>query len=249
MNFIDELNDPNLATRHILQGTEEWDRIRVGRFTSSEFFKLMCHGYRELTPEELKERPKKGKGSRVTQAVDLSQLGTGAEGYIREKVAEVLTGRPKDQAYAYPLVWGKEHEQEAVDYFQEKTGLICEPVGFCPYTDHAGGSPDRFIGDNEGLEVKCPQVSTNQIDYLMLTDHYDLKNLYPEYYWQCVTLMLFTARSRWHFITYDGRFISDKHKMTHIIIDEDKVREDMDLINIKLTLAVEEKLKLLKLLE
>lgn len=151
------------------------------------------------------------------------------------------------QSYAFPLVYGKEQEPFAVECFQERTGLICEPTGFQVYTDHAGGSPDRLIGDKEGLEVKCPS-SDEQINYLMMTDHYDLKRCYAQYYWQCVSLMVFTNRERWHFCTFDPRMINEKHRLTHMIIEASKVEEDMDAVGKAIEGAVEEKLKLINML-
>lgn len=73
--------------------------------------------------------------------------------------------------------------------------------------------------------------------------------MHPEYYWQCVSLMLFTGLKAWNFCTYDPRMIEDKHKMTRIRIEAEKVDEDMDLINTALASAVKEKLALLDLLK
>jgi hypothetical protein len=61
--------------------------------------------------------------------------------------------------------------------------------------------------------------------------------------------MLFTNRRKWHFCTFDPRMVDDKHKLTHIIIEWEKVEEDIDSISKALEGAVEEKLKLLKLLQ
>lgn len=245
--LLDEFLNAAYKTKYIDQGSEEWEQIRVGRFTSSEFYKLMECGTRPMTPDELKARPKAGKGSKTTLVPDPSKMGSKGLTYIRQKVWEVMTGKAQSSPYAYALAYGKEMEPHAVEFFEKVTGLATHTTGFQPWTDHAGGSPDRLIGDDEGLEVKCP-VSDEQVDYLILTDHYDLKRNYPEYYWQCVSLLLFTGRKRWHFCTYDPRMIEDKHKLTHLIIESERVGEDMDLVGVALTGAVEEKLKLLKLL-
>jgi hypothetical protein len=246
MGFLDEIIDPQVATRHIEQGSDEWDAIRCGRFTASEMHLLMGSGTRDMTPEELKARPKTGPGSSAKKIVDHSKMSDTAITYINRKVAEALTGKVQNSSYAFPLVYGTDMEPEAVEYFENQTGLVTEPVGFQCFGDHAGGSPDRFIGEDEGLEVKCPYTSEKQIHYLMLTDRFDLKRDFPEIYWQVMSNLLFTGRKRWHLITYDPRFILDKHKMTHMIIEP--VSEDFDLIIGKIERAVEEKLKLIKLL-
>jgi hypothetical protein len=61
--------------------------------------------------------------------------------------------------------------------------------------------------------------------------------------------MLFTGLAAWNFCTYDPRMILDKHKMTHIRIESEKVSDDMDLINVAIASAVKEKLSLLDLLK
>jgi hypothetical protein len=243
-DFFEDLLNPETAHQHIIQGSDEWDAIRCGRFTSSEIYRLMVSGKREMTAAELKARPKTGTGSSAKLITDHSILSDTAETYIKEKVAETLTGKVKTQSYAYPLVYGKEMEAEAVEYFERKTGLVAETVGFCPFGDHAGGSPDRFVGPDELIEIKCPWQSENQIDYLMLTDQWDLKRIHPDKYWQVMSLLLFTQRKKAHFVTYDPRFIDDKFKMTHIEVKP--INEDFDLIVLKLERAIEEKLKLIK---
>lgn len=246
-SWLDEIVDAAYAPKHINQGSQAWDDIRLGRFTSSKWYKLMECGKRPMTPQELAARPKKGKGSATTQVPDPSKMSKAGIEYIHEKVWETLTGRPVEQAYAYPLVFGRENEPFAVEYFEKQTGLVCDEVGFQPYTEYAGGSPDRLIGDKEGLEVKCPS-SDEQIKYLLLNDHYDLKREYPQYYWQCVTLLLFTNRERWHFCTYDGRMKNEKHKLTHIVIEASRVEQDMEDATQALEGAVKEKLQLIQLL-
>jgi hypothetical protein len=245
MSILDEFLDATYRTKYVDQGSEEWEKMRVGRFTSSEFYKLMECGKREMTPAELAARPKKGKGSATTQVPDPSKMSPNGLKYIRVKVWETLTGKAQSSSYAYPIVYGKEMEPEAVEHFEKITGLLTTTAGFQPWTDHAGGSPDRLVGDDEGLEVKCP-YSDEQIDYLLLTDHYDLKRNYPAYYWQCATLLLFTGRKRWHFCTYDPRMKDERLQMTHIIVEAEKIQEDLELIPVALTGAVEEKLKLIK---
>lgn len=246
-SFFTDLLDRNTASKHIQQGTNEWDEVRLGRFTSSEIYKVMECGKRLMTKEELAARPKSGKGSKTTFVPDPSQMSATGIKYIRQKVWETLSGVPLPGPYAYPLVYGKQTEPEAVEYFEEWKGVKTEMVGFQTYSDHAGGSPDRLIGDTEGLEIKCPS-SDEQIDYLMMSDYHDLKNNYPQYYWQCASLMLFTGRKRWNFCTFDPRMVQEKHKMTHIVIEWHQIEEDLDTIVKALEGAVKEKLKLIQLL-
>jgi hypothetical protein len=246
MGFLDDVINPEAASRQIEQGSEEWDKIRCGRFTASEIHLLMDSGKREMTAEELKARPKTGTGSSAKLTVDHSKFSEGGYTYINRKVAETLTGRIQESSYAFPLVYGKDMEGEAAAYFSETTGLETSEVGFQLFGDHAGGSPDRFVGEDDLLEIKCPFTSEKQIEYLMLTDVWDLKRNFPQIYWQIMSNLLFTGKKRGHLATYDPRFEAPKLKMTHLIVEPNA--EAFDLICLKIEKAVEEKLKLIKLL-
>ena len=229
------------------QGSQMWIDVRAGRFTSSEMWKLMESGSRLMTPDELKLRPKSGKGSAAKYIEDPSCLSKTTETYIRTKVAETLTGHAAEAINTAPTRWGDDFEPIAAEYFTEKTGLTFEILSFVPFGDHAGGSPDRKItGRNEILEIKCPYNSANQIDYLMLTDQWDLKALYPEHYWQCMSNLLFTDTKVCHFVTYDHRMKEDKDKMFYLPIKI--VSEDVDRIILKLESAIKEKLRVLEIL-
>jgi hypothetical protein len=223
-SFLDDLLDEKTANKWIQQGSLEWDQIRIGRFTASEIWKLTV---------EPREKSKKFSDTTL--------------GYIQEKVAEVLTGQTKQQGYAFPLVWGTEKEPEAIEKFIESSGFAYERVGFFPFTDHAGGSPDGFINDNAIIEVKSPYDSGKQIDYLMLTDQWDLKRYSREYYYQCQANILFTGRELCYFVTYDPRMQNPKHILTQLEVKADE--EAHQLLVEKIAMAVEEKLKLINLLQ
>lgn len=246
MDFFDSITNERTALTWIDQNSEEWDKVRIGRFTASEIHRLMEPSKREMTEAELRARPKEGKGSATKFAYDYSKLSDAAMTYVSEKVAEVLTGQPKSQGYAFPLVWGAEHEEEAAQFFTQKTGLETEKVGFFKYTDHAGGSPDRLVGTDAILEIKCPYEPVNQINYLLLTDHFDVRRNYFPYWVQCQANMLFTDSKLCHFVTFDPRMTDDKHKLAHIEIPADEAFQD--LIIKQITLATKEKLKLIQLL-
>jgi hypothetical protein len=248
MGFLDDLIDESTSYRCIDQGTPEWFNMRLGRFTSSEMYKLLTPAKRDMTDAELAARPRKGPGSRTKQILDYSVMSDGAFTYIEEKVAEVLTGETEDDVYAFAKEYGKEMEPVAAEYFQEVTGLTVEPAPFIPWGDHAGGSPDRHIPViKSGLEIKCPLKSTKQVKYLQLTDQYDLLNHFPQFYWQCMSNLLFTGWEKWYFITYCPKMKEAKHKMVQIQV---LPRADhFDLLTTKIARAIEEKLKLIKLLQ
>lgn len=229
------------------QGSQNWIDLRAGRFTSSEMWKLMESGTREMTPAELAARPKTGKGSKSKFVEDVSCLSKTTETYIRTKVAEALTGQCAPNVFSYATAHGDEMEPFAAEEWAKRKGIEYEILSFVPFGDHAGGSPDRKIkGANRLLEIKAPYNSANQINYLMLTDQWDLKRNYPDHYWQCMSNLLFTGADFCDFVTYDHRMKDPKHQMSHIEIKA--INEDFDRIIIKLEAAIKEKLQLINLL-
>lgn len=226
------------------QGSENWHLIRAGRFTSSEIHHLMKSGSRDMTPEELKQRPKDGKGSKAKKIEDPNLMSPDTLTYIRAKVAEVLTGRVVETYPNNAIQHGIDWEPYAAEFFAKKYNVELEPAGFRAVGDHAGGSIDRkLVGKNEFLEVKCPYNSANQVGYLYLFDQWDLKRENPEYYWQAMSNLHFGNFNLCHFATFDNRMIDDRHKLCYIPIKP--ITEDIDLIDIKLAAAVKQKLIIL----
>lgn len=245
-NFLDDLLDEKTSDKWVEQNSPEWDQVRIGRFTASEMHRLMEPAKREMTEQELKARPKSGKGSSAKLIYDYEKLSDAAMTYIYEKVAEELTGQAQQQGYAFPLVHGNTYEEEAAEYFANKTGFVLEKTGFYKYTTAAGGSPDRLVNDDGILEIKAPFNSVNQVKYLMLTDQYDLKREYFPYWCQVQCNMMFTERTIAYFASYDFRMKDEKMKMQIIEVKPDF--QFHELVRKKIAQATEEKLKIIKLL-
>jgi hypothetical protein len=225
MSFLDRLTDERFTD----QGSEGWDELRLGRFTASEIYRLMSE-----------PRNKVDK--------DAGKLSDGAMTYVQIKVSEVLTGQGKIDKYAPAKEYGKDMEEKAIEYFMSlHPELSYVPAEFFPWGDHAGCSPDGWIGDEEGIEVKCPAETENHVSHLLLTDQWDLKRECPNYYWQVMSSLLFTEKKQWHFISYDPRVLVEKLKLQHLIIKPNK--EDFELLTAKLAKAIKEKLSLIQLLQ
>lgn len=226
------------------QGSENWHKIRAGRFTSSEIHRLMKTGKRPMTDAELLARPKSGPGSSAKLIDDPKVMSDDTLTYIRQKVAEVLTGRVVESKMSGSMLNGIEWEPYAAEFYAQKYEVELEPAGFLPFSDHAGGSIDRHIvGVNQFLEIKCPESATH-VGYMSLVDQWDLKREKPEYYWQCMANLFFGNFDLCKFMSFDWRMIKEKHKC--VVIDIKPVKEDIDLIKIKIESAVKEKLILLQ---
>ncbi len=55
MSWLDELVTGERTPQNLEQGSEQWENIRAGRFTSSEIYRIMEFGYRPMTEKELKD--------------------------------------------------------------------------------------------------------------------------------------------------------------------------------------------------
>lgn len=202
------------------QKGEVWRDIRCGRFTSSEIHKLLGE-------------PKSAKAREAGEWAD------GALTYINTKAAEQLTSFVNEAPRTAAITWGEDHEPYARDLYAQIKGVKIEKAGFTVYGDHAGGSPDGFLGDDAFLEIKCPHNSANQIVYLGLKKAIQLKELHPDYYAQCQSNMIFTGRKLCIFIAFDPRFPIQKQKIK--VLEMGPEDEVQDLIKARLEKAIKTK--------
>ena len=121
------------------QGTEEWEQLRHGRATASQFHRI-------VTPAKL-------------------QPAAGAITYAAELVAQ---RKRIDSPPPPPTYWmerGTELEPIAIKHFEREHGDV-QPVGFIlphvdkPCSNHYGGSPDGLTSDGGIVEIKCPAPET-----------------------------------------------------------------------------------------
>lgn len=122
-------------SEEIIQRTEEWYSIRIGRVTAS----------------------------RVADIMAKTKTGASAsrKNYMAELVCERLTGAKADGFTSAAMVWGIDHEAEARKAYEVLTFTDVIQVGFVnhPSIEMAGCSPDGLV-EIEGLvEIKCPSTA------------------------------------------------------------------------------------------
>lgn len=133
-----------MITFDVAQGTTEWADLRLGIPTASQFHRI-------ITPKTLKVSG---------QAAD----------YAYELLAELVMGEPMDNATSGFMNRGTIQEHKAVQFYELQLDVETESVGFVLRDDRrVGCSPDRFVGPNGLLEVKCPAADTH-IKYLLADD-------------------------------------------------------------------------------
>jgi len=122
----------------IEQRSPEWYQARVGKITASRFKDVM-------------DRTQKGlPGARRTA-------------YMRSLLAERMTGAMVDNYANDAMKHGIETEPLAIEAYESTTAQFAEEAGFYlhPRFEFVGASPDRLVGDDTLVEVKCPSTQTH----------------------------------------------------------------------------------------
>jgi hypothetical protein len=148
---------------NIDQGSEAWERARLGIPTSSSFSKI-------ITPT--------GHPSKQWKK------------YAYHLIAERCLQRPVDTYTSSAMQRGKDFEAWAADDYELQTGNEVQLIGFMTNDEGTiGCSPDRLVGDEGLLEIKCPLPQT-QIEYL-LTGEIDRE------YWPQLHGQLYISGRKW----------------------------------------------------
>jgi hypothetical protein len=126
--------------RKVEARSESWHLMRLGRPGSSEFHKI------------------------VTPTGKLSKQSTE---YGFRLLAELMLGHPLEDVETPWMVRGTELEDSAIAAYEFATGLETQPGGIVTDDEGLYGcSPDRLVGEDGLLEVKCPAPNTH-IGYLL----------------------------------------------------------------------------------
>ena len=125
---------------------------------------------------------------------------------LHELLAERLTGESVRHVVTDAMLWGMEHEDEAVDYFVARYSRTVRRSRFYehPTIDNFGATPDREIGDDGLIEVKCP-TTTRYLEWV-------IAGVIPEEHKPQMCAQLLCTGKRWvGFMAYDPR-IRDENK-------------------------------------
>lgn len=119
--------------------------------------------------------------------------------YMCKKLAERWTGSPLPGFSSIDMEFGNILEEEAIPYFSLETGQDVQRVGLVTTDDgRAGASPDGLIGEDGGLEAKCPRAE-NHIKYLLAG------GVPKDYLVQVHSALYVTGRQWWKFVSYSRR--------------------------------------------
>jgi hypothetical protein len=119
--------------------------------------------------------------------------------YRAELVVERMTKLPVEHYVSHEMLYGTEQEPFARMAYEARFKVMVLEQGFVehPTLPWIGASPDGFVGEEGGVEIKCPNTATH-IDAL-------LKGFPVEHIPQVQGNMWVTGRQWWDFISYDSR--------------------------------------------
>jgi YqaJ-like viral recombinase domain len=201
------------GVRNELQRTEEWYAEKLGRFSCSQFHRLMS---------EPKLKAEKEAGN----------LSSGALTYVYECAAEKLTGKKaKDDFTSKYTDWGIELEPIAKGIYNVLFETNIVDSEYITYFYNSGGSPDGLVGDDGLIEIKCPYTITSHLEH-------KLDDIPKEYYWQCLGYLLITDRQWIDFLSYQPDF-PPKLQVVIKRIERKNVESDLILLETKLKKANE----------
>lgn len=160
-----------MSSAKLIQGSQEWLDARLGKVTGSNLVNVM-----------------------------MAKDKAGYRNYMASLICERLTGVGTDFIKTKPMERGTEVEPEARARYMIETGEIVQEVGLVdhPTISMFGISPDGLVGEDGGLEIKCPNTATH-------LDTIESGKPKREYILQMQAAMSCTGRKWWDFVSYDNR--------------------------------------------
>ena len=121
----------------IVQGTDEWKQLRLGKATAS----------------------------RIKDIIAKTQKGysTSRDKYMTQLLLERLTGTVAESYSDAAMAHGVEQEPFARAAYEAAKGVMVDQVAFVnhPTIEMAGASPDGLVNDDGLVELKCPMSHTH----------------------------------------------------------------------------------------
>lgn len=159
---------------------------------------MEIHNVEQGTPEWLALR--KGKMT-ASHACEIGNNGKGLDTYILTILSENYSSGERTYYVNADMERGTELEELAVAMYELENGIKTEKVGFIEHNEYVGCSPDRLVGEDGGMEVKCP----NDLNYFKMLLNGALE-IDSKYIWQIQMNLLISGRKWWDFVAYNPNF-------------------------------------------
>lgn len=235
----------------IEQRTLEWQKLRIGSITASEFHNLMKDSKQELplTDEDIAqlkadyekfmaENPKSKKQLKIPETKKVVvPFSDASYTYLNRKIMERYIPREGGTLDEYiemrnvqnrAMQYGTDMEDVARQRYADDMGYEVLTVEYIPikgYEGFAGASADGIIrGSHDGfggIEIKNPFYIEHHLDNLLLKTPQDLLDLHPDYYWQIRLCMLAWDLDWYDFVSFCP-YISHSKQLKVLRVYRDK---------------------------
>ena len=203
---------------NIIQGTEEWHLLRLGKITASRI-------------------------SDVLAQIKTGEAASRAD-YRMQLVCERLTGKHEASYTNQYMANGVELEPFARAWYEVERNILVKQVAFFehPLLTFSGASPDGIV-ENENelglIEIKCPKATTHA--KTMLDDKVPTKYI-PQMQWQ-----MSCGGAQWvDFVSYCPDFPSDLQLFIKRVYRDDKYIKEVESKVVEFNEEVEMTIKRLK---
>ena len=160
---------------------------------------MIIHNMEQVSMEWFEIRLGKITGSRLKQVMSTKSLDL-----VDELIDELETGRISNDTFiSEAMQRGTDLEPLAVQVYEDLKGIKTTQVGFIQSDTMpmVGLSPDRLIGDNGALEVKCPDTK----NHIRAIRH---NKLPTQHLYQIIMYFIVHEKLEWlDFMSYDPRLI------------------------------------------
>jgi hypothetical protein len=153
------------------QGSQEWLEARAGKVTGTDSATLLVKGRSGI-------------------------LGEAAVTLMYKKAAEVILGIDEYEPRDTPaMARGRDMERFAIEAYQDETWQQVDTPAFCQLDEFFGYSPDGHIGEDGGIEIKCPLGP----EYLR---YFDTREIPKPHMAQMQWGMYLSGRKWWDYVVY-----------------------------------------------
>jgi len=193
-----------MKVENCIQGSAEWFQARCGRVTASKINDVMA--YLKQTKAEAEAGVRYEAKKRADYKTDL--------------IAQTLTGLLPENYVSDAMRWGQEQEALAATEYELDSPEDVQTVGFVyhPSIERAGASPDRLVGKDGLLEVKCPETTTH-IEWA-------LAGIVPEQHRNQMLFQMRCCEREWcDFLSFDPR-LPRRYQRFQVRLRADEARMD-----------------------
>jgi len=136
----------------------------------------------------------------ASNAATIATNGKGLESYAYEILAEKYSNNSEESFTSFDMKRGIELEEQARMTYELEHEEV-QQVGFVELDEFTGCSPDGLVGEDGGIEIKCP----NDVNFFRLMVNGE-SEIDKKYLWQVQMSLLITGRKWWDLVFYNINF-------------------------------------------